>query len=289
MSRGFYTMPRQFTLLLALATLSATAITASAQSADPAGPNTTPTPTTQPAPQPPAPIERGATGPYGYNTYAKTLTAGQILATTNHTASAQPAPGIFLRVAHDSSVRAIAVGPENTELEVERGLINISVHHPANGAQILVDLPGGQTSLLKDGLYTVNASTNTIRVLRGEAVSYPPNQKRIKVKEDHAVVLNGPNVHSFDFDPQQARADLIPYAPAPNGDGSYGGYGPRYPGDGFYADGYGYPFYAYGYPYPYPYPYYGYPYGFYPYPFGFGLGFDFYGGGFYRGGFRGRR
>ena len=273
-------MPRQFTLFLALATLSATAITAPAQSADPAAPN--PSATTQtpppPPPAPPAPIERGSRGPYGYNAYVTTLTSGQVLATTHHTASAQPAPGIFLRVGRESSVRAIAVGAENTELKLERGLINISVHHPANGAQILVDLPGGQTSLLKDGLYTVNATTNTVRVLKGEAIAFPPNQKRIKVKEDHAVVLNGPNVHSFEFDPPQARADLIPYAPAPGGYGPGRGYAPGYPGYSFYGDGE--PYYD-GYPY-------GYPYG-YGYPFGFGLGFGYFGGGWYGGGFHGRR
>jgi hypothetical protein len=284
-------MSRQFTLLLALATLSATAITASAQSQDPAGPNTNSDATIQspPPPAPPAPIERGSTGPYGYNLHATTLTTGQVLSTTHHTATAQPALGIFLRVGRDSSVRAIAVGAENTELKVERGLINISVHHPASGAQILVDLPGGQTallqvSLLKDGLYTVNAATNTVRVLKGEAIAYPSNQKRIKIKEEHAVVLNGPNVHSFEFDPPQARADLIPYAPAASGEGAYGpgaGYGPRYPGYGFYGDGY--PYDAYGYPYGYPY---GYGYG---YPFGFGLGFGYFGGGFYGGGFHGHR
>ncbi len=279
-------MPRQIALFLALATLSATAITASAQSAVPAGPNSNPDTNMQ---SQPAPIERGSVGPHGYNAYRTTLTAGQVLSTTHNTASAQPAPGIFLRVGRDSSVRAVAVGAENTELKVEHGLINISVHHPANGAQILVDLPGGQTSLLKDGLYTVNATTNTVRVLRGEAIAFPPNQKRIKVKEDHAVVINGPNIHPFEFDPREARADLIPYAPGPNGDGGYapgGGYGPGYPGYGFYGDGY--PYYAYGYPYGYPYVY-GYPYGFYGYPFAVGLGFGFYGGGFYGGGFHGRR
>jgi hypothetical protein len=270
-------MPRQFTLFLALATLSAAALTVSAQSADPAGPNT-----------PPAPIERTTLTPNGYNSYATTFTVGQVLSTTHGTASAQPAPGIFLRVGRDSSVRAVAASPENIELKVEHGLANISVHHPADGAQILVDLPGGQTSLLKDGLYTVNAATNTVRVLRGEAIAFPPNQKQVKIKEDHAVVLNGPNIHSFQFDPFQARADLIPYAPAPGGDGGRG------PGYGYAPYGYGYP-YAYGYPYGYGfydgYPYaYGYP-GFYPYdyPFGFGLGLGFYGGGFYGGGFHGRR
>jgi hypothetical protein len=262
-------MPRQFALVLALATLSATALTVSAQSADTAASTTTP-----------VPIERTSLTPYGYNTYATTFTAGQVLSTTHGTASAQPAPGIILRIGRDSSVRAVALTPENVELRVEGGPGHTSGHHPPPGAPLLVDLPGGQTALLKDGLYTVNAATNTIRVLKGEAIAFPPNQKQVKIKEQHAVALTGANVHSIEFDPPQARADLIPYAPAPGGDGSRGpaytyapyGYGDPYAyGDGFYD---AYP-YTYGYP------------GFYP--FGSGLGLGFYGGGFHGGGFRGHR
>lgn len=267
-------MPKQTALLLALATLSATTIL-QAQSPDPAGPASASLSQSQNTPQP-APIERGSYSASGYNTYTVAFAAGQVLAPTRGTASAQPVPGILVRVARNSSVRAVNVtGP--VELKVERGLVNVNVHHPANNVQILVDLPGGQTSLIKDGLYTFNASTNTVRVLKGEAVTFPPNQKQVKVKEDHSVTLAGPTVKSVEFDPYQARADLIPYA----ANASYGTYG-----EGFYGDGY-YPYYAYGYPYDWG--YYG-----YGYPYAFGLGFGFYGGwgGGWRGGyggFHGRR
>ena len=268
-------MPRPTTLLLALATLFATAAL-QAQSPDPAGPASASLSPTQTAP-----IERGSYTASGYNTYTVSFAAGQVIAPTRGTASAQPVPGVLVRVARDSSVRAVSVtGP--IELRVERGLVNVNVHHPANGAEILVDLPGGQTSLIKDGLYTFNASTNTVRVLKGEAVTMPPNQKRVKVKEYHSVTLTGSAIKSVEFDPYEARADLIPYAPR-NGDygggGGYApyGYGPY--GNGFYGGGYG----EYGYGY-YPYDYYG-----YGYPFGFGLGFGYYGGwgGGWRGGYGG--
>ncbi len=250
-------MPKQTVLLLALATLSATALL-QAQSPDPAGPASASLSQSQPAP-----IERGSYSASGYNTYTMSFAAGQVIAPTRGTASAQPIPGILVRVARDSSVRAVSVtGP--VELKVERGLVNVNVHHPANNPEILVDLPGGQTSLLKDGLYTFNASTNTVRVLKGEASIAPPNQKRLKVKEEHSVTLAGPTVKSVEFDPYQARADLIPY-PA---NASYGTYG-----EGFYGDS---PYYAYGYPYDW---------GYYGYPYAFGLGFGYYGG--WGGGFRG--
>jgi hypothetical protein len=183
----------------------------------------------------------------------------------------------------NSSVRAIAVDPNHTEIRVEHGIANISVHGPEHGAEILVDLPGGQTGLLKDGLYTFNADTNTVRVLKGEADAYltaNTNAKPIKVKEDHSVTFSGPAARSVEFAPLQARADLVPNVGGPSSDGpqryGYYNYGPY--GDGFYG-GY-YPYYAgWGYPYGW---------GGWGYPFGYGFGFGgFYGGGFYGGGFRG--
>jgi hypothetical protein len=208
-----------------------------------------------------------------------TLAAGQALTTTTNLASAEPTNGIWLRVGQNSSVRAVAVDPSHTEIRVEHGIANISVHHPEHGAEILVDLPGGQTGLLKDGLYTFNADTNTVRVLKGEAdafVASNTNAKPIKVKEDHSLTFSGPNVRSVEFMPLQARADLVPYVGGPASDGpnpgySYYGYGPYggdvYPGYyPYYAYGWGYPYYGWGYP-------------------GFGLGLGF--GGFYGGGFRG--
>ena len=269
-------MPRQTALLLALATLSASAAISLAQNANPAGPGTSPE-NSQTTQTQPAPIKRGNGNPNGGSTYTTALNAGQVLAPGRGTANAQVSAGVFVRVGHNSSVRAVSINPENTELTVEKGVANVSIHDPINHAEILINLPGGQISLIKDGFYTFNADTNTVRVMKGEAYAYPSKEaKPVKVKEDHAVILNGPQVKAFEFDPFQARADLVPYtsngAPEP-GTSNFGGYAP-------YGLAYSeYPYYGY------PYEYYGYPYGYYP--FGLGLGFGFYGGGFYGGGFRG--
>jgi hypothetical protein len=277
-------MPKHTGLILALATLSATAAVSLAQNADPSGQDSYQT-NNAPMQTQAAPIERGGLTSNGYTTHIPRLTAGQIIAPTRGVASAQPGVGIYLRVADHSTVRAIAVGDENTQLRVEQGIANISIHNPANHAQILVDLPGGQISLLKDGFYTFNADSNTVRVIKGEAFAYPganTNQKPLKVKEDHAVVFNGPNIRPFEFDPMEASADLVPY---PHRSGGYGN--PGYGGGPYgYASG-GYPYGYYVDPYYYDDPF------FYGYPFGWGLGFyggwGFYGGrGFYGRGFGGR-
>jgi len=186
----------------------------------------------------------------------------------------EPAQGIWVRSAAGTTVTTVTATADTTELRVTQGVANVEVHRPAPNSQILVDLPGGQVALLKDGFYTANAATNTFRVLQGEADAYVgAGNTPIVVKEDHAVTLAA-GAHSVSFAPQDARADILPIPPRTN----HGEFGPApYP----YPYGF-YPYYAYGWGYPY-----GYPYG-YGYPFGFGLGFAYYGGfGGYRGfGFR---
>lgn len=297
-------MPRFNVLFpLALATLSATALTATcvAQAADPAGPANSNSSYMQ---SQPAPIERGPMTDPSPNRYRggngpTALLTGQTLATRGNTAMSMPAQGVYLRVGQNSAVQAVAIpgaaaDNDRTELRVEQGIANVMVHHPASHSEILVDLPGGQTALLKDGFYTFDARTNTVRVLHGEADAYPganSNAKPIKVKENHAVNFGGPQVKSVEFQPFQASADVVPFANgyASNGGYGYGGY-PAYGygngpyGDGF-AYGYGYPYWAYGYPYG----FWGDPYWGYGYPIGIGLGFGYYGGfhGGYGGGFHG--
>jgi uncharacterized membrane protein YgcG len=181
----------------------------------------------------------------------------------------QPAQGIY--VSSRGMVTTVSATADRTELRVDRGVVNISVHHPEKHSLILVDFAGGQVDLIKDGFYTFNAQTKTFRVLMGEAEAYPTpqtNVKPIKVKEDHAITFGLPTFHSVEFEPFQASGDLLPREYADNhGDGpGYYAYGPY---AGFY--GYGYPYYAYDYPFW----GWGYP----------GFGFGYYGG--YYGGFRG--
>jgi hypothetical protein len=203
----------------------------------------------------------------------------------------QPAPGIWLRSSPDAAVQTVSATADKVELSVTHGLANVSVNHPEENAQVLVDLPGGQTAILKDGFYSFNAATNTVRVFRGEADAFArsnPSAKAVPVKEDHALTYGGGSLHAVDFNPAQARQDVLPQGFAHNDErGLRPGYGYGRYGDGFYGDGfYGgapYPYYAWGYD-PFWGPGWGYGWG---YPYGFGLGVGFYGG--YYGGFGGFR
>lgn len=256
---------------LMLLSLAATVTLASAQSAEPA-----------PAPQQPAPIVRSYQQHHFHNQQDQIV-------------ESQPISGVWLRSESTSVLKTITATPQRTEIRLDRGRLNVDVHHPAEHAEILVDLPGGQTSLFKDGLYTFNADTNTVRVLHGEAAAWPgpivvnANTKPIKIKEDHqlALVAATDGAKPVESYPYELTADLLPMNHGDSRAYAGGGYG-----EGFYGEDYP----------PYPYPYaglWGYP-GFYPgyfgygYPFGYGIGFGYYGGfhgygygrGFYGGGYR---
>jgi hypothetical protein len=266
-------MQRSLILTLALATLSSGA---QAQSADAAG--QAPSPDTQ---SQPAPIVRSYGGQSAGSPYPNQQANGQNQP-SRRIDSTQPIPGVWLRTTPESSVQTVSADAKGTELRVSHGVANVSVHHPGQNARILVDLPGGQIALLKDGMYTFNAESNTVRVLKGEADAYPGNAaKGTKVKEDQQFVLTASGMGSRSTDVSRGQL-MSDYLPGGNGDGDStareGRPGAPY-GDGFY----GYPGYGYGYPYPYAYGLY--PYG-YPYVYGVGLGFGYYGG--FRGGFRGR-
>ena len=187
----------------------------------------------------------------------------------------EPAPGLAVRADH--TVQTITADTHKVELRLDHGRANIMVNNPAEGSLTLVDLPGGQVQLLKNGLYTFNADTNTVRVLRGEADAFLQSSANpLKVKEDQQIVLV-PNAHPSDFDRYYARQDFLPGNPPPGPYADRGSDVPPPPAYGFYGpygDGY--------YPYAYPYYAWGYPYWGWGYPV---VGFGFYGGHF--GGFRG--
>ena len=268
-------MAKKTRLILAGATLSAIGAVSAAQTAGQQGPaNLNPE-------QQAAPVERSYPN---QNRYAGTPNAAS---PANQTTV--PIQGVMLRVTPQTSVQQVSESSDTQkfELRVDRGVVNVNIHDPGKDKLILVDLPGGQTQLLKNGLYTFNADTNTVRVLKGEALAFPegaaPDAKPLKVKEYNKVVFNGTAVKPHEFVPYEASVDLLQ---GPRGAGEVYGYGPY--GDGFY--GYA-PYPYYGYAYPWGYPYYGWG---YPYPYGVGLGFGYVGGfhggfsgGFHGGGFAG--
>ncbi len=232
-----------------------------------------------------------------------TLHAGEVLTTTDGSADVTLVPGALLRIGQGTQVDLVSTDGKRAEVRIESGRANVAVNMLRPKSLLLVDLPNGQTQILKQGLYTFETANETVRVFNGEAdvfrgASTDSNIKPVKLKEEHEITLNDDRTKPAKFDRMASQNELLPWTGAQeahaagdyglpahsggNGDGGYApvayGYGP-----GSYALGYGYPGYGYGWDYPYA--GYGYPYGFYGYPLGFGIGFGY--GGYYRGGYYG--
>lgn len=202
--------------------------------------------------------------------------------------STQPAAGVWVR--STGPVTTVTHDSQRTEMRLDHGIANVTVHDPEEGSIVLVDLPGGQAQLLKNGLYTFNAVTNTVRVVRGEASVFPGNETKARKVDEAQAFVFGRDSHAVDVHYRYDRTDLLP-------GGSYGYNGAQYAqryadGPVYHDDYYGYPGYyapyyaGWGYP---GWGGWGYPYGGY----GWGVGIGFYGGGWgrgwYGGGFRGGR
>jgi hypothetical protein len=271
-------MPRQMLAILAAATLSAVSAVSAAQTAEQSGPTNSNSVQTEAAPVEHAyPNQNSYPGGQAPPAGPAMNQGAQFVPPPVNmpmNTTSEPVAGVLLRVTPQSNVQQVTSDGQKFELRVDRGVANVDVHDPGKDKVILVDLPSGQTQLLKNGLYTFNATTETVRVLKGEALAFPKNAvadaKPLKVKEDHKVSFGAMDVKSRDFDPYEASMDVLPGPEGPQGDGVGVAYG--------YDDG----------PYDY-YPYYAYGWGdgFYPYGFYPGFGFAYYGGGFrgYRGGY----
>ena len=245
---------------------------------------------------------------------AVSLGAGEGVATAAGRVEIQLTPSVVLRVGQNSRVKMVSSSLIHTVVQVERGRAEVEVDqlYEQNDIRIAMGGEGGQTRLLKPGLYEFDADAQIVRVFDGKAeVSATANATRpIEVKGGHLLALNGDTMKAKGFNKKESTDELTSwsdlrseYAGQQNaglvqsgGGSGYGtglasGYGSGYGyGNGFGAGGYGPG--AGGYPW---FPgtgFYG-PYGlglyssFYGGPFGFGnsgFGYPGYGFGLFGGG-----
>jgi hypothetical protein len=109
-------------------------------------------------------------------------------------------PGVFLRVAENSSVKMVSPDLAKTTVELGKGRAFVEVLQIRNENDIRVNQNGANTKLLKKGLYEFDADHAQVRVFKGEADLFAGNQK-VKVTEDREVALNAggkPKPQHFD-------------------------------------------------------------------------------------------
>jgi len=194
-------------------------------------------------------------------------------------------------------VKMVTPDLTHTEVSLERGRAEVEADQLYPQNRILINQRGGQTQILKNGLYEFNADNNTVRTFDGKAAVYPgdnlqSNVKPIDVKGGHQLALTGEAVKPVGFDKDRSQDDLYRWSSLRSqylGEASvdlaaqYAGYGPAY-GYGGFAPGWDWDPYLYSYDWiPGGGPF------FSPFGFGFYSPYYLYGGGFVYGrGFYGR-
>jgi len=97
-------------------------------------------------------------------------------------------PGVFLRLADNSSLKMVSPALTNTGVSLEKGraLVEaIDIHKENN---IRVDLAGASVRILKTGLYDFDADHGQVRVFKGEAEVHAGDQE-VKLKGGHMAAL----------------------------------------------------------------------------------------------------
>jgi hypothetical protein len=249
------------------------------------------------------------------------LEKGQTLTTQSGKVEILLTPGVFLRVADNSSLKMISPDLANTDVQLDKGRAMVEVLDIRKENDIRIDQNDASTKLLKKGLYDFDADHEQIRVLKG-AVEVHAKDQTIKVTDRRALALSaGGKLKAQDYDTLRYEDDFFRWSAVRSGYLSeaavdqarvYVGAGPGWYGPGWYGTGwywdpwfgvwtflpaegiyyspFGWGFYSPIFVYRSPFFYYGY-WGHEPHRFGdfhapYGHGFE-PGGGFHGGGFRG--
>jgi hypothetical protein len=135
------------------------------------------------------------------------LQAGQSVTTQAGKVEILLTPGVFLRVAENSSVKMVRPELATTEVELDKGRAMVEGTDIRKENDIRVDLNGTNTRILKNGLYEFDADQNSIRVFKGKAEVQDGGQK-LDLGEGRQVVLNsGGKLKAENFDARQYRDD----------------------------------------------------------------------------------
>lgn len=159
-------------------------------------------------------------------------------------------PGVFLRVAENSSVKMISPDLANTRVQLDKGRALVEVLEIRDQNDIEVLQSGGSTKLLKKGLYEFDADHAQVRVFKGKADVTVANQK-VGLGENRETTLTaGGKPKSQSFDPKMFEDDFYRWASLRSGylseasvsaaraymGSGPGVYGPGWSGFGWYWD-----------------------------------------------------
>jgi hypothetical protein len=136
------------------------------------------------------------------------LQKGQVLTTQAGKVEILLTPGVFLRVADNSTVKMVSPDLANTEVELDKGRAMAEVTDISKNNNIRVDQNGASMQLLKKGLYDFDAFHNQVRVFKGKADVFLNNQK-IGLGDNRGLTLTGGGkLKAQSFDERQYTDDF---------------------------------------------------------------------------------
>lgn len=116
-------------------------------------------------------------------------------------------PGVFLRVADNSSVKMISPDLARTRVEVVKGRALIEGVDIRKENDIAIEMNGSTTTLLKPGLYDFDAVRNEVRVFHGTAeVAF--EERTVKLEGNEKLALAGEKLKAAHFDPRPFEDDF---------------------------------------------------------------------------------
>ena len=125
--------------------------------------------------------------------------AGQVLATEEGRVEVLLTPGVFLRLAENSSVRMVSNALANTQMEVVSGSALIEVGELLEHNAIAFDAAGARVSLSKKGLYRIDANPGRLRVYDGQAV-VTAGSENLTARKGHEVDIDTAKLADARFD-----------------------------------------------------------------------------------------
>lgn len=194
---------------------------------------------------------------------------GQSITTLNGKTEVLLTPGVFLRLGPNSSMKLVAAGLTDTEVQLEQGRAMVEVDEIFHENHLRVMQGSFAIELQKKGLYDFDVVRNQVRVFDGEAL-LTEGTRRVEIKGGHEVNLAmGADVKSHGFDKKAFEDDLYNWSSLRssylaeanigqarayvNGPGFWGAgwyWNPWYsaytfiPGDGFFYNPFGWGFYS---------------------------------------------
>ena len=131
--------------------------------------------------------------------------AGQLVATAEGRAEILLTPGVFLRMAENSSVRMLSNALADTRLEVVSGSALVEVGELLEHNAITFEASGVHMELAKKGLFRIDASPASLRVYEGQA-RVSSGSENVTARKGHQIDLASAKLADSKFDAKETDA-----------------------------------------------------------------------------------